>query len=136
MHAMTNQVSQIKWGRALLTGVVVYVLSFLLIFLIVSTYAMVLGIQARGAPDQTMIQAFANRHAPWIGPVCLVLFTFLGASWLARRVDAASQLHGLVVGILVGAINLILAGFGISDLIATVLIVAAGWLGGNLAARH
>jgi hypothetical protein len=40
------------------------------------------------------------------------------------------------MGILVGAINLILAGFGISDLIATVLIVAAGWLGGNLAAKR
>ena len=91
---MTNQLSQIKWGRALLTGVVVYVLSFLLIFLIVSTYAMVLGIQARGAPDQTMIQAFANRHAPWIGPVCLVLLRFWEpAGWRAasmRRLNSTA----------------------------------------------
>src|SRR5215510_3184742 len=103
---MTTQLSQIKWGRVILTTVVVYILSFLTIFLIVTGYASYLAFQARGAPDQAMITAFANQYAPWIGPISLILFTAFGGMWLARRVEAAVPLHGAIVGVLASLLNM------------------------------
>ena len=131
---MTTQLSQVKWGRVLLTALAVFILSFLLVFVIVTGYATYLAFQARGAPDQAMIQAFANQYAPWIGPISLILFTFLGAMRMARRVENAVGLHGLLVGVLAGLVNLIFDGLSLSALTITVLTVAAGWLGSRLKA--
>lgn len=126
---MTNQLSQVKWGRVILTALVVYILSFVTVFIIVTGYASVLAFQARGAPDQIMIQAFANQYAPWIGAISLVIFTFLGARHVARRVDVALPLHGIVVGVLASLVNLIFDGFGVISLITLILTIGAGWLG-------
>jgi hypothetical protein len=71
---------------------------FILVFLIVTACAFYLALQVRGAPDVTMIQAFAIQYAPWPGAITLVLFTFLGARWLASFVRTDIQLHGLVLG--------------------------------------
>lgn len=62
---MTNQLSQINWKRTLITALVVYFIGFLITFLVVTVYAMVLAFQARGAPDQTMIQAFQTDTLHW-----------------------------------------------------------------------
>ena len=45
---MTNRLSQIKWVRVGLTAVVVYIISFLTIFAIVTGYATMLAFQLRG----------------------------------------------------------------------------------------
>ena len=103
---MTTQLSQIKWGRVIMTALVVSVAGFLTTFLIVTAYAFILAFQARGAPDQTLIMAFADQYAPWLGPISLILFTFLGALYLARRVDNAVTLHGIVLGVLVSLANI------------------------------
>jgi hypothetical protein len=134
---MTNQFSQIRWGRVTWTALAVSGASFLIVFLIVTAYAVYLALQARGAPDQTMIQAFANQYAPWIGPISLILFTFLGAMWLAGFVKTGIQLHGLVLGVLVSLVNMIfdLRSLGLSSLITTILIIGSGWLGGRVALR-
>lgn len=132
---MTAQLSQIKWGRVILTTVVVYVLSFLTVFLIVTAYASYLAFQARGAPDQSMINTFADQYAPWIGAISLIVFTVLGAMWLVRRVETAAQLHGMILGVLAGLLNIIFDGLNLSTLAATLLTVAAGWSGSHLDAR-
>jgi hypothetical protein len=132
---MTNQLSQIRWGRVTWTALTVYGTSFLLVFLIVAVYAFYLAFQVRGAPDQTMIQEFANQYAPWIGSISLILFTFLGGMWLARFVRTSVELHGLVLGIIVSLVNIIFAGarsFSLEALAITILIIAGGWLGGRL----
>lgn len=98
-------------------------------FLVVRGYASVLAFQARGAPNRALITAFANQLAPWIGPISLLLFTFLGARHLARRVDAALPLHGIILGALAGLINFAFGGLELTDLLVTVLTVGAGWLG-------
>jgi hypothetical protein len=136
---MQNQLSQIRWGRTLWTTLTVYGSSFLIVFLIVTLYASYLAFQARGAPDQSMIQEFANQHASWIGTLTLILFTFLGAMWLARFVGATAELHGAVLGILVSLVDLIFAGvsaFGLATLITTVLVIVSGWLGGRFSANR
>src|SRR5262245_25979464 len=111
---MTAQLSQIKWGRVILTTVVVYVLSFLTVFLIVTGYATYLAFQARGAPDQAMITAFANQYAPWIGPISLILFTLLGAMWMIRRVETVIPLHGVILGVLASLVNTIFDGLSLN----------------------
>ena len=132
---MTNQLSQIRWGRVTWTALTVYGASFLIVFLIVTAYASYLAFQARGAPDQTMIQAFADQYAPWLGTTSLILFTFLGALWLARFVPTGLQLHGLVLGILVSLVNILfdVGSLGPNTLIATLLVIGSGWLGGRVA---
>ena len=132
---MTTQLSQIKWGRVIMTALVVSIAGFLTTFLIVTAYAFILAFQARGAPDQTLIMAFADQYAPWLGPVSLILFTFLGALHIARRVDNAVTLHGIVLGVLVSLANIVLDGLILSTLAVTVLIIAAGWLGSRLSVR-
>jgi hypothetical protein len=135
---MTNQLSQIRWWRVTWTALTVYGASFLLVFLIVTTYASYLAFQVRGAPDQTMIQAFANQYAPWLSLISLILFTFLGVLWLARFIRADIQPHGLVLDVMVSLVNIVFAGMGtfsLMTLIATILVIGAGWLGGKLSAR-
>jgi hypothetical protein len=134
---MTNQLSQIRWWRVTWTALTVYGASFLIVFLIVTAYASYLAFQARGAPDQSMIQAFANQYAPWLGPISLTLFTLLGAMWLASFVRTRLQLHGLVLGALVSLVNIIfdISSLSLTTLLTTLLVIAAGWLGGRLALR-
>lgn len=133
---MTSQLSQIKWVRVVLTALVVSVAGFLTTFLIVTVYASILAFQARGAPDTTMITAFADQYAPWIGPISLILFTFLGALHLARRVDNAVTLHGIVLGVLVSLTNIVLDGLSLSALAVTILIIATAWTGSMLRAKN
>jgi hypothetical protein len=126
---MTSQLSQVKWVRVILTSLVVYVISFIVAFLIVTAYASVLAFQARGAPDQTAINVFASQYAPWIGNLSLLLLTFFGARHVARRVDSAIPMHGIVLGGLTGLINFALDGFALTSLVVLALTVGAGWLG-------
>ena len=136
---MTNQLSRIRWWRLTWTALTVYGASFILVFLIVTAYASYLAFQVRGAPDQAMIQEFASRYAPWLGVISLVLFTVLGAMWLAGFVKTEFELHGLALGLIVALVNLIFEGMGafsLSSLLTTILVVSAGWLGGRLAAQR
>jgi hypothetical protein len=136
---MTSQLSQLRWWRVTWTALAVYGASFLLVFLIVTAYASYLAFQARGAPDQATIQAFADRYAPWLGPISLILFTLLGSMWMARFVRTDLELHGLVLGVIVALVNLIFAGtgaFSLNALLVTVLVVGAGWLGGKLSGQR
>lgn len=134
---MTNQFSQIKWVRVLLTALVVNIVGFLTVFLVVTAYASYLGFQARGAPDLGLIETFAAQYAPWIGSISLVLFTFLGGMHIGRRVQAALPLHGILLGVVISLLNLVFGGsLDLSVLVTAVLTIGAGWLGGMLAVRR
>jgi hypothetical protein len=134
---MTDQLSQIKWGRLTWTALTVYGASFLIVFLIITAYASYLAFQARGAPNQAVIMAFASQYAPWLGTISLILFTFLGALWLARFAPTGLQLHGLALGILVSLINILfdISSLGLNTLITTLLVIASGWLGGRVSLK-
>jgi hypothetical protein len=135
---MSSQLSQIKWARVILTALVVYTLSFLTIFIVITVYASVLGFQARGAPDQNLINTFASQYAPWLGPISLILFTFFGSMHMARRVETAVQTNGIVLGVLASVVNLIFEGarfFDLGVLLTTILTIGAGWLGSKLSRK-
>lgn len=114
----------------------VYIVSFLTVILVVTVYASYLGFQARGAPNQAMIEVFANQYAPWIGAISLVIFTVLGAMWMARRVDSPLQIHGIALGVLVGLLNMIFDGVSLNTLLTTILSIVAGWFGSQTGARR
>lgn len=129
---MASQLSQSKWVRVALTAIVVFIASFLAITIIVTGYASILAFQARGAPDRELINAFANQYAPWIGPISLILFTFLGAQHVARRVDTAVEPNGIALGVLTSLIDIIVEGarsFGVASLLTVLLTIGAAWLG-------
>ena len=132
---MITQLSQIRWGRVTLTALAVYILSFLTATLIVTGYATSLAFQARGAPDQTLITAFANQYAPWFGSISLILFTILGAMHITRRVDEAVEFHGIALGVLASLVNIVFDGLSLSALAITILTIGAGWLGSKLGNR-
>ena len=133
---MNNQFSQIKWVRVLLTALVVYLLSFFAITLVVTLYASYPGFQARGAPDQEMIVAFANQYAPWIGPIALFLLSILGARHIAQRVPSAFPLHGILMGTVAGLINVLLDGLSVNSLVSLLLAIGAGWLGARSSGKQ
>jgi hypothetical protein len=138
---MMARMSDLKWGRVVVAGVVATVLAFAVVFLVVAVYAAGLAAQAQGAPDPDRIARFAEGTGAWLGPALAFLFT-AGAAWLVARsvASGAAGRHGLVVGLVVGltvaAVDLGFGGsFGVGALVGFVLTVGAGWLGGRVGKR-
>jgi hypothetical protein len=114
----------------------VSLLSFIVIFCVVFVYAFGLAFQARGAPDSAQIQQFAVQVAPWLGPLSLVGLTLLASLLLARRAVASPRAHGLLVGLGVALISLFFdPPTNLANIVAPILIIGAGWLGGTLGSR-
>jgi hypothetical protein len=133
---VATQLATIRWVRVIVTAVLVSIVSFVLLFGLVTAYAAILGFQARGAPDPAQITQFANQVGPLAGPIILILVTLAATARLGRREGAAGPLNGLAVGVLAGLLNLLI-GFSLSPgkLAALVLTAGAGWLGGWLGSR-
>lgn len=122
--------SQLKWGRIAI-GVLAAVLGGMLaITLIIALYAFTLGFEARGAPDQASIEAFANRVAPIGGPLAAAILTFLAAAWVSRRATGQWRLHGIVTGLLVAGVGLAIGWeLSLASILGAALAVATGYLG-------
>jgi putative membrane protein (TIGR04086 family) len=123
--------SQMRWGRVLLTGVLIVILVFSL-----SMVLPVLASHVWSQPNQAQI---ASSVFAWSTYILLLLLTFSSAIWVARTVEREPLLHGLFVGLVVGVIICLLSlGFGspiLRSLITLVLNMAAGYLGGFLGSR-
>jgi len=137
---MTTVPTPIRWGRITRAGVLAPLLSFVLVTMIVTVYAFALAFQARGRPDAARINQFTAQVAPWATWALTALLTLLGALWVARAVPSRAQLHGLLVGVVAALLSLLLSLFGargvqLTTVVARALIVAAGWVGGLIAAR-
>ena len=135
---MPSQLSQIHWGRVVLTALIVHIVSFFVVMSVISGFATYLGLQDYDFPDQDIVNLFAEQYSPIMGQVSLVLFTFFGARNTATNVEKAPLDNGLAMGILVGVVYLIFRGgapinFGV--LVSTALIVAMGWLGAKLVSK-
>ncbi len=138
---MKHQLSKVYWGRVLLASIVASGLSFWVTALVIFIYAFSLAFQVRGAPDQARINYFAELMGRWGAPIIAFLLTVMLATWVARKAKAAASLHSLLIGLLVASIGLMLSlafsltsgkPFGVSELVAFILAVGAGWLGGVL----
>jgi hypothetical protein len=135
---MKIQWSEIRWGRGVLAGILISIISLLGVTLIVFIYAFALAFQARGAPDVARINRFAQQFAPWAVPLLSLLLTIGGAAWVARKAKVAAYPNGIFTGLIVAVI-----GLGISliphgtfywqEIIWFLLTIGAGFLGGFLA---
>ena len=128
---MKVQLSQMQWGRVLLTAGLVVIL-----IIILNTVLSMLATHVWSQPDQSQI---AIQVSSWSIYFLLLLLTFGAALWVARIVEIEPFLHGVLVGLVVGFVICIVSmGFGSPverALVTLVLIMAAGSLGGVLGSR-
>ncbi len=88
--------SYVNWGRVLLTGVLVVIL-----VVILNTVLLLLTTRVWGQPDQAQLTI---QISSWITYILLLLLTFGGAVWVARKVEREAPLHGLLLGLVVALI--------------------------------
>ncbi|MEP7104535.1 MAG: hypothetical protein ABI838_01650 [Chloroflexota bacterium] len=124
----------------MIAGVGSAVLTALVVFVMVAVFAIVSGVQARGAPDSASIARFANDAGTWLGPPLTVAATAAAAAWVARKARFRVQLHGVLVGLVAAVVGLALAAAGsrsfhIGAVFIFAVVVAAGWFSGWLAGR-
>jgi hypothetical protein len=132
--------SKMQWLRVLGSAAAVVALSFLVVTAITAAYVFVLAVQARGAPDQSVISHFARTTASRLMPWLEGLLTFVLA-WRVSRAVTATTADGLLVGVLSGLLStaVVLAFRGhlsLRLLVVFLIITALGWIGGVAGRRH
>lgn len=86
-------------------------------------------------PTQAEINQVSDFVSVYIGPPFFVSMTFLATLWMARKIDMAPTVHGLLIGLGVCAASMLgdyflspsLTGF---EVISALTAVGSGWLGG------
>ncbi len=125
-----------SWLSLLLAGIGAFLAAFVSVFVIVLVYSSILAFQARGAPDQAAIQAFANSYSPLLSDILLPLFALFFSFLVLRRRAQSPVWYGLIIGAVAGLPSLILSGqIDLASLFSVVLPIAGGFLGALLATR-
>lgn len=103
---MTNDaVTDTRWRWVLLVGTAVAVLTYLLMYLVVTTYVASVSILTLGELDPTRLAQFTSFVEDWGMSVLHLSLTFGAAYWLARRSDGAEILQGTLVGLAATLVN-------------------------------
>ena len=141
MTEMNHSSSRTRWLRIVGAAFAVVAMSFLILTVIVTAYAFVLAVQARGVPDQTAISHFATRISPGLIPWFEIFLTLLVAVRVARRTEGASIVTGLFVGILAGLLSLAVTlpfggQLGLRSFLFFLMAVGLGSLGGFVGHRR
>lgn len=126
---------EIRWGRCVLAGLGAFATSVVLVTAVVFGYALRLGFQVGGAPNQAKIQAFAQGIAPVLGPMLSALLTVAAGVWASRGMKSP-VLQGVVVGVTAALAGLSLAWPpGLRTAVVFAAVLAAGTVGGLLGSR-
>ena len=129
---MTNK-SRAPWLSIVLTGLLAFVISMVVVAGTVAGYAFMIAFKAQGAPDPARIQAFANQVVPFLGPAALVFLVLLAAWWVVRRAKSTQLWHGLLVGVVAALPTLIfMQRPDVGDAISLVLLPLTGLAGAFL----
>lgn len=105
----------------------------------VTGYAAYLAFQAMGAPDQTMIYAFAASNAEGVVSLLFGAGTLVGGLLAGRKADEDPLQNGLAVGLITALANLVMGFFSSMNLwtaVSFALCLIGGWLGRQLASRR
>jgi uncharacterized BrkB/YihY/UPF0761 family membrane protein len=122
--------SRVPWLSIVLTGLLAFVISMVVIAAVVAGYAFTLAMQAQGAPDPHSIAAFANRVIPFLGPLLLSLLVLLAARRVVRRAKSRQLWHGVLVGVVAALPTLMfMRRPGLVDVVGLLLPPASGLLG-------
>ena len=133
---MSFSLSNIKWGWVISGVVITFLITYGGVIFVVSGYAAYLSFAARGAPDQALINAFADQYAMGIGITFIGIGAYVGGIFAGRKAGVVPIQHGLLVGLIAAFIDLALSiagGLSLGVIVSVFLAVYGGWLGGKLA---
>lgn len=121
----------IRVGRIILAAIAAEVLAVLALVLLVMLF---------GPRESAAAQAYAERLGYWVGPIAGFGSCLAGGWWVARGAASSRVLNGLVLGIVVAAIDvaiLVLSGatFQLVFAVSNIGRIIAGSTGGWLADR-
>lgn len=129
--------SRVPWLSIVLTGLLAFVVSMVVIAAVMAGYAFTLAMQAQGAPDPNKIEAFANRVIPFLGPLALSLLVLFGARRVVRRAKSPQLWRGALVGVIAVLPTLMfMRRPGLVDVVGLLLPPASGLLGAFWAMTH
>ncbi|MBA2443125.1 MAG: sensor histidine kinase [Rubrobacter sp.] len=128
----------IRWVLPL--GVGVAVLTYPLAFLAIDSYATVLSLLGRGAPEPGEVARFGEAVYLYLWPGAHFLLAALAASFAARRAGGGALRHGLAVGLVSvlasQAISLYYGPLLLEEFARFLVLGAAGGLLGGAVARR
>ena len=136
---MSFNLSNFKWGWVILGVAIAFVIAFGSSICVVTGYATYLAFQARGAPDQTMINKFAANTAMAIVSTLIGVGTLVGGLLAGRKAKADVLQNGLAVGLITALIGLVfsfLSSLNLWTVVSFALSVGGGWVGGQLASKR
>jgi hypothetical protein len=96
---VTRDSNRRSFLRPALFGLFSQLLAFLVAILVVTAYATYLAIQARGTPNQKLINQFAASSSPRVMALAGIALVFLFSLRLAKQARQRSLSLGIVVGI-------------------------------------
>jgi hypothetical protein len=122
--------SRVPWLSIVLTGLLAFVISMVVIGAVMAAYAVTLAMQSQGAPDPNSIAAFGNRVIPFLGPLLLSLLVIFAARRVVRRAKSPQLWHGVMVGVVAALPTLMFMRHpGLVDVVGLLLPPASGLLG-------
>jgi len=122
--------SRVPWLSIVLTGLLAFVTSMVVIAAVMAGYAFAVAMQAQGAPDPHSIAAFGNRVIPFLGPILLSLLVLFAARRVVRRAKSPQLWHGVLVGVMAALPTLMfMRRPGLVDVVGMLLPTASGLLG-------
>ena len=136
---MSFNLSNFKWGWVILGVAIAFVIAYGSSICVVTGYATYLAFQARGAPDQTMINKFAANTAMAIVSTLIGVGTFVGGLLAGRKAKSDVLQNGLAVGLITALIGLVfsfLSSLNLWTVVSFALSVGGGWVGGQLANKR
>lgn len=136
---MSISLSNIKWGWVMLGVVIAFLIAYGVSVLTVTGYATYLAFQARGAPDQALINEFAATYAEIVGSIFFGVGTLVGGLMAGRKAKKNAGNNGLAVGLITAIICLVLDFLGspnVWTVVGVVLSLGGGVWGGRIASRR
>ena len=134
---MTSASTRYPWLRPILFGLLTQVLALLTTLLVVTAYATYLAFQARGAPNQRLINQFAASSAPWLMALVGIVLALIFSLRLAKRAPR----RGIALGIVVGLSSSVFATaaalvfhshLGLYSALVAISLIVASWVGAVL----
>ncbi len=122
--------SRVPWLSIVLTGLLAFVVSMVVVAAVMAGYAFALAMQAQGAPDPNSIAAFGNRVIPFLGPILLSFLVLFAARRVVRRAKSPQHWLGALVGVVAALPTLMFMRHpGLVDALGLLLPPASGLLG-------
>ena len=136
---MQANLSNIKWKWVFLGVVIAFAVAYGSSICVVTGYSTYLAFQAMGAPDQIMINTFAENTAEGVVAIIMGVGTLVGGLLAGRKAPEAAGQNGLAVGITTALIGVIIgftSGFNLWTIVSIILSIVGGWIGGQLANKR